>query len=120
MNFSHLIDISKDIHSELLTTYWILLPAVVAMLIIFELLKPENPNPGDVLRRTVISILLLLSFDFIIDIITFIGDGIVGRLNGYNDAWAVLKEMGPNHEGADTGFFAVSYTHLTLPTIYSV
>lgn len=105
MNFSYLIDISKEIHLELFAAYWALLPVVVVLLMVYELLKPENPNPTDVLRRTVISILLLLSFNFVTDIITVIGDGLIGRLDSYNDAWAVLKQLGPNNEGVEGGLF---------------
>lgn len=105
MNFSHLISISKDIHSEMYAAYWVLLPPLVLILVVFELLKPDSPNPTEVLRRTVISILLLLTFDSVTDMITLVGDGIVGRLDSYNDAWSILKQLGPNHEGANAGFF---------------
>ena len=40
--------------------------------------------------------------------------------DGWNDSWYYWSSIDIYGDGADLLFNAVSYTHLTLPTIYSV
>ena len=70
-----------------------------------EFLKNQNIDIGDLLRRVAISILLLITFDFTIDAIGVIGDGIVGKIDKSVDVWAVLKNMGPNYKDASGSLF---------------
>ena len=103
--FEQLVSVAKDIRGEMLELYWLLLAPVVLLLIVLEFLKTQNIDIGDILRRVVISILLLLSFDYTIDAIGIIGDGIVGKIDKSVDVWAVLKNMGPNYNEASSSLF---------------
>lgn len=103
--FEQLVGVANDIRGEMLELYWLLLAPVVLLLIVLEFLKNQNIDIGDILRRVVISILLLLTFDYTIDAIGIIGDGIVGKIDKSVDVWAVLKNMGPNYNEASSGLF---------------
>ena len=43
---------------------------------------------------------------------------IMGVANKNSIAWAIARQLAA--QGAEMAFTSVSYTHLTLPTIYSV
>jgi len=103
--FEQLVSVANDIRGEMLELYWLLLAPIVLLLIVLEFLKNQNIDIGDILRRVAISILLLITFDFTIDAIGVIGDGIVGKIDKSVDVWAVLKNMGPNYKEASSGLF---------------
>ena len=103
--FEQLVGVAKDIRGEMLDFYWLLLAPVVLLLVILEFLKTQNIDVGDILRRVVISILLLLSFEYTVNAISMLGNGIVGKIDRSVDVWEVLKNMGPNHKDASSGLF---------------
>ena len=103
--FEQLVGVAKDIRGEMLDLYWLLLAPVVLLLVIFEFLKTQNIDVGDILRRVVISTLLLLSFEYTVNAISMIGNGIVGKIDRSVDVWEVLKNMGPNHKDTSSGLF---------------
>ncbi|MCB9092878.1 MAG: hypothetical protein H6621_00090 [Halobacteriovoraceae bacterium] len=105
--FSNIVEVAKDIHAEMLTVYWILIAPLVVLLIILEFFKgeQENPNVEAILKRAVISMLLLFSLNFVINTIGMIGDGIVGRIDKITNVWDVLKNLGPNYENSSGDWF---------------
>lgn len=103
--FEQLVGVAQDIRGEMLDLYWLLLAPVVLLLVILEFLQTQNIAVGDILRRVVISILLLLSFEYTINALGAIGDGIVGKIDKSVDVWAVLKNLGPNYQDASRGLF---------------
>ena len=48
------------------------------------------------------------------------GEGMLRRYDGYVKTWARLREQWSKQIAQDQGAVAVSYTHLTLPTILLV
>ena len=103
--FEQLVGVAKDIRGEMLDLYWLLLAPVVLLLVILEFLKTQNIDVGDILRRVVISILLLLSFEYTVNAISMLGNGIVSKIDRSVDVWEVLKNMGPNYKDASSGLF---------------
>jgi hypothetical protein len=87
--------------------YWIMLPALVALLIVFELLKgsDQQPNINDIIRRTVISILMLISFGMVINLIAAISDGITDKIDQSKNLWDAIKQLGPNSQGESGNLF---------------
>lgn len=87
--------------------YWIILPALVAFLLILEMLKNQgqSPNANEIIRRTVISILLLLSFGFVVNTIGTLSDGITAKIDNTQNLWETIKQMGPNSQGESDGLF---------------
>ncbi|MDE3270393.1 MAG: hypothetical protein OYH77_08975 [Pseudomonadota bacterium] len=105
--FDQLVGVAKDIRGEILELYWLLLAPVVLILVVLEFFKAQRDGIDvfDILKRVVVSILLLLSFEYTINIIGELGDGIVGKIDKTTDVWEVLKNLGPNYNDASSGLF---------------
>jgi hypothetical protein len=84
--------------------YWILLVPYVVFLFAIELLRDENPNARDILRRVLISVIMLYTFDWCLNSIANIGDAITDQINGLSQLSDVLKSLGPNYSGHDSWF----------------
>lgn len=107
--FEQLFIHAKTIHNQMVDVYWVMLPVVVALLLILEMLKSQgqSPNANEIIRRTVISILLLISFGFTVSCISMIADGITARIDQNQNLWEMIKTMGPNSQGESDGLFDV-------------
>jgi hypothetical protein len=105
--FDQLFIHAKTIHSQMVQVYWIMLPALVAFLLVLEMLKGQgqSPNANEIVRRTVISILLLISFGFVVNTIAMLSDGITARIDQTQNLWETIKHMGPNSQGESDGLF---------------
>lgn len=102
--FEYLSDVGIELHTELVKMYWVLLPPFVIFLLVMEILKDENPNLNEILRRVLISVLLLYTFNWAIDAIATIGDAITEKINGLEKLSEVLARLGPNYSGSDSLF----------------
>ncbi|MBX9765896.1 MAG: hypothetical protein K2X47_01375 [Bdellovibrionales bacterium] len=91
----------------MIQVYWTLLPALVAFLVVMEMLKSsdQQPNVNDILRRTVISILLLLSFGTVVNTVAMLSDGITARIDQTQSLWEAIKNLGPNSQGESGSLF---------------
>lgn len=103
--FDYLPDVGRQLRGELIQVYWMLLVPFVVLLVILEFFKEEPPNVKEILRRIVVSILMLYSFDYVVNAIAMVGDGITDRIDGIQKLWDVLKNLGPNYNGASNGWF---------------
>ena len=105
--FQNLVEIARELRSELLGVYWVLIVPLIVLLIIFEFFKEDQQplNIVDILRRTVISVLLLVSFEEVMNTIAFIGDGILAKLSLKNNLWQVLSNLGPSKEKVSNEWF---------------
>lgn len=115
--FDYLSDVGRGLHAELVSVYWVLLVPLVLLLLIIEFLKDENPNVREILRRTVISVVLLYSFDFTLNSIATVGDAITEKIDGLQKLWDVLKNLGPNYQGASNEWFNFRETALYIFSI---
>lgn len=102
--FEYLSGVGAELHASMVQMYWVLLVPFVLLLLSLELLKDESPNVRDVARRVVISVLLLITFDWCLDSIASIGDAVTDRINGLEQLSEVLKKLGPNYSGPDSWF----------------
>ncbi len=107
--FEQLFIHAKTIHAQMVEVYWIMLPALVAFLLVLEMLKSQgqSPNAGEIIRRAIISILLLISFGFVINTIAMLSDGIAARIDHSQNLWETIKQLGPNSQGESDGLFDV-------------
>lgn len=98
--FDYLPEVCREIHGELLQLYWILIVPFCVLLIIFEFFKmPDgNPNAGNIIKRAVISMILLFSFNETMNLIAMVGDGITDKVNGVKSLWDLMGELGKNYE----------------------
>lgn len=105
--FEQLFIQAKTIHAQMVQVYWIILPALVAFMLVLEMLKNQgqSPNANEIIRRTIISILLLISFSFVVNTIAMLSDGITARIDQTQNLWETIKLMGPNSQGESDGLF---------------
>lgn len=85
----------RELRGNLIGVYWILIVPLTTFLCCLEFFKihDQSPDIPKVIKRAVISIILLTSFNECLSIIAFVGDGIVDRIGGMNNIQLVLKEM---------------------------
>lgn len=95
--FENIAGIARELRSELLSVYWVLIIPLVIFLIILEFLKEDQQpiNVVDILRRTIISVLLLISFEEVMHTLSFISDGILQKLDQKNNFLEVMGHFGP-------------------------
>lgn len=108
--FDYLPDVGRQLRGELIDVYWTLLVPFVVLLIILEFFKEEPPSVREIFRRVVISILMLYSFDYIINAIAMVSDGITERIDGIQKLWDVLKNLGPNYNNSSSQWFDLRET----------
>lgn len=94
--FEFLKGVGSQLRGELVEVYWVLLVPFVVFLLVLELMKSESPNVKEILRRIVISVLLLLTFDFAIEAIATIGDAVTERIDGLNKLSEVMSNLAPS------------------------
>ena len=82
--FEYLPEVCRELNANIKELYWILIIPFTLLIIILEFFKipDRNPNVSDILKRVVISILLLISFDFVINTISMVGDGVTEKIQG--------------------------------------
>ena len=112
--FDYLSDVGRSLRAELVSVYWILLVPLVLLLLVMEFLKVESPNVRDILRRTVVSIILLYTFDLTLNSIAVVGDSITAKIDGLQKLWDVLKNLGPNYHNASGEWFNFRETALYI------
>jgi hypothetical protein len=111
--FDFLPEVARELRAHTLDLYWILIFPIFIISIIFEFfnLPDGQPNPGKVLKRVLISVLLLLSFDYTINLIALIGDGVAERIDGIKPLWSTLQEIGQKFSSdSNGGWFQIRST----------
>jgi hypothetical protein len=100
---------AKALHAETVEIFWIILPALVSILIVLEILRGDGnePNISELLKRSVLCILLLISFDFTVNVIAMVSDGITHKLSDGESLLEAVKQLGPNSQGESDGLFDI-------------
>ncbi|MDB9787163.1 hypothetical protein OAB57_03580 [Bacteriovoracaceae bacterium] len=104
--FDFLPEVCRELNAHLKELYWILLVPFTAFIIVLEFFKfPEEAiNVGDVIKRIVISILLLLSFDECLNMLALIGDGITERIQGVSGLFKLMEHLGNNYKESEVSW----------------
>lgn len=105
--FSNLVEVAKVMRSDLIEIYWILLVPLVCFLFAIEIFKDgdEPPQGGKILKRVVISILLLITFNEVVNIIGMLGDGIIERIDKLASFKEAIKKLGPSEANMSNEWF---------------
>ncbi|NJL25706.1 MAG: hypothetical protein HC902_11385 [Calothrix sp. SM1_5_4] len=74
------------------------------LLFVLEVIRSDGPNLHDLFRRIVMSVLLLLTFDWTLQTIAVVGDAVTEKINGLQQLSEVLQNLGPNYSGKDSWF----------------
>ena len=102
--FDYLTGAGQELHAEILKMYWVLMVPLILLLLVWEVIKGENPDIVGLFRRVLISILLLYTFDWTLDALATMGDAITDKINGLEKLADVLKHLGPNYSGGGNWF----------------
>lgn len=97
--FEYLPEVCRELNANIKDIYWILIVPFTVLTLIFEFFKmPEgNPNPIDVIKRVAVSIMLLMSFDFCINTIAMVGDGITEQIQGIKKLQDLMGHLEQNY-----------------------
>ena len=101
--FDWLPEVCRDINGKLTELYWILIGPLVLFLIILEFFKfPEKPlGASGIIKRVVVSVILLVTFRDMTNLISTFSDGITGFVEGptkITDLLGVLKQKTEEYE----------------------
>ena len=104
--FELLPSVCRELHGNIQDIYWILLVPFTVLLIALSFFKmPEqNPNGGEVLKRAFVSILLLISFEECMGLISTVSDGVTERIQGIQKLKDLLDHLAPTHEEQEIGW----------------
>jgi hypothetical protein len=105
--FDHIHAHAAQLHDEMKVIFWLLLTPLVCLLITLEVLKSEDkgPNVQDIIKRTVLAIIMLILFDFTLESIAAISDGVTAQISDKNELLEAVKKYGSTVSNADMGFF---------------
>jgi hypothetical protein len=92
-NFDLLGTLTRDLHQEFVRMYYLMLPVFFALSVVMTWFKSPQGSPEflDVIKRAVISTLLLVAFPDISKAIIFIADGIAERIDHLNSLDAIIR-----------------------------
>ena len=104
--FEYLPEVCKELNANMQELYWILIVPFTLITIILEFFKlPEgNPNVSTILKRVVISIILLISFDQCINAIAMVGDGVANRIHGLTQLSDLMKHLEQNYNESEVSW----------------
>lgn len=102
--FEYLGGVGAELHAQMVQMYWILLVPFAVLLFALEVIRDDDPNLRDLFRRIVISVLLLLTFDWTLQAIAVVGDAVTEKISGLQKLSEVLQHLGPNYSGKDSWF----------------
>lgn len=94
--YDWLPEVCKEIRGTTEAMYWLLLVPLTLFLITLEYfrLPDQMPRIPMIIKRACISVLLMVTFDEAIHLISFVGDGIASHIGGLSDYKLMLKELG--------------------------
>jgi hypothetical protein len=92
-NFDLLGTLMRDLHQEFVRMYYLMLPVFFALSVAMTWFKSPQGSPEflDVLKRAVISTILLVAFPDISKAIIFIADGITERIDQLNSLDVIMR-----------------------------
>ena len=71
----------RELRLEMVELYWILLTPVTLITCILEFYR-KSLDFGEIVKRVFLSLFLLWSFEYVMEVIAFMSDGIVERMGG--------------------------------------
>jgi hypothetical protein len=104
--FEYLPEVCRELNANIKELYWILIIPFTLLMIILEFFKlPEgNPNASVIIKRVVVSILLLISFDEVINMIAMVGDGVTDRIQGLSQLSDLIKHLEDNYKNSEVSW----------------
>jgi len=120
-NFDLLGTLMRDLHQEFVRMYYLMLPVFFALSVVMTWFKSPQGSPDfiDIIKRAVISTLLLVAFPDISKAIIFIADGIAERIDHLNSLDAIIRmaqEKSQNYSFSPTSIL-LQFNDLLIATL---
>lgn len=92
--YDWLPEVCNDLRQNLVNIYWLAIAPLVTFLIILQFFNvfEKAPNAAKVINRALISIIMLVSFEEVLHLITYVGDGIVHSISPRSHINDILDE----------------------------
>ncbi len=92
--YDWLPEVCNDLRQNLVSIYWLAIAPLVTFLIILQFFNvfDKPPNAAKVINRALISIIMLVSFEEVLHLITYVGDGIVHSISPRSHINDILDE----------------------------
>lgn len=92
--YDWLPEVCNDLRQNLVNIYWLAIAPLVTFLIILQFFNvfDKAPNAAKVINRALISIIMLVSFEEVLHLITYVGDGIVHSISPRSHINDILDE----------------------------
>lgn len=100
--YDWLPEVCNDIRQNLVGIYWLAIAPLVTFLIILQFFNIHDraPNAMKVINRALLSILMLVSFEEVMHMISYVGDGVVHAISPkphindvLDEAWSFVQGM---------------------------
>ena len=120
-NFDLLGTLMRDLHQEFVRMYYLMLPVFFALSVAMTWFKSPQGSPEfiDVIKRAVISTILLVAFPDISKAIIFIADGIAERIDHLNSLDTIIRmaqEKSQNYSFSPTSIL-LQFNDLLIATL---
>jgi len=120
-NLEVLGTLMRTLHQDFTELYYVLLPAVFALSVLFAWFRNPQGSPEflDILKRAIISTLLLVAFPEITRTILFLADGMaerIDKLSGIDAFIAMAKEKSEGYSLSVTSVL-VQFNDLIIATL---
>lgn len=104
--YNWLPEVCREIRADMIQMYWLLIiPLVIFCAILILANGGEESGAGaKLLKRTMLSVILLLTFDDCMNLIAQLADGIADKINGFAQLKQVLEETGKVIQAQETGW----------------
>ncbi len=104
--YDWLPQVCREIRAEMVQMYWILIIPlmIVCALIILAKGGEESGAGAKLLKRTMLSIIILLLFEDCMNVIALVADGIAEKINGLAQLKAVLEQTGKVIQAQEAGW----------------
>ena len=105
--FDWIPEAAREMRAELVDMYWTMLVIVTLFVAVFEFFKMDQgrPDPNRILKRVVLSIIMLWSFDETVNLVGALTDGIAERIGGTENLKALFAEIKRSHGENSPGLF---------------
>jgi hypothetical protein len=120
-NFDLLGTLMRDLHQEFVRMYYLMLPVFFALSVAMTWFKSPQGSPEfvDIIKRAVISTILLVAFPDISKAIIFIADGIADRIDHLNSLDTIIRmaqEKSQNYSFSPTSIL-LQFNDLLIATL---
>ncbi|MBF0298168.1 MAG: hypothetical protein HQK51_05575 [Oligoflexia bacterium] len=99
--YEWLPDVCRELKGNIVHLYWVLIVPYAIFTIILEYFnidRSEYPNVLNVIKRVVLSIILLISFDECLHVVAELTEGLVEKIGGITNLKIVLDEISKKNE----------------------